>query len=247
MPHPENRKPEFPPQEYSEVLAFVEPIQVGFRLETPILVGGQAVNLWAKTYSDSLPTLRMFQPYVSIDADLFGGKNMAAAISRRSGWSLSVNENSDSIIAATLTKKTPAGLLEVDVLREVPGVSEKEIKESSKRLEIEPGKYCQVPAPSVLLKAKVHNLANFHQERSDGTQRNDIKHVRMLVEICPHYARHLAENVRIGNVSEQELVNELARLKAIIDSPEAKLVAKEFDIGLEKAVPRENLPRHEAD
>ena len=38
----------------------------------PLIVGGQAVNLWAEIYAASEPTLHQFEPFTSKDADIHG-------------------------------------------------------------------------------------------------------------------------------------------------------------------------------
>jgi len=52
--------PDFPPEVFHEVFAVSE---------QPIILGGQAVNLWARIYSPRVPVLRQFEPFVSTDAD----------------------------------------------------------------------------------------------------------------------------------------------------------------------------------
>ena len=80
-------KPEFSPQDFGEAISAPEvPIMVGSREAKPILIGGQAVNVWAQIYQPSLPSLRKFEPHLSRDADLFGGANMAFEIAKRCGW-----------------------------------------------------------------------------------------------------------------------------------------------------------------
>ncbi len=39
-----------------------------------VVVGGQAVNLWAFKYCEDAPTLKEFLPFASEDLDFYGGK-----------------------------------------------------------------------------------------------------------------------------------------------------------------------------
>lgn len=48
------------PADFAEILAGEEP---------PLLVGGQAVNLWAEIYANQAPGLESFAPFTSADAD----------------------------------------------------------------------------------------------------------------------------------------------------------------------------------
>jgi hypothetical protein len=40
--------------------------------ERPLILGGQAANLWADLYAPEVPTLDQFRPFVSKDADIYG-------------------------------------------------------------------------------------------------------------------------------------------------------------------------------
>lgn len=173
---------------------------------------------------------------MSRDADLFGGANMAFVISQRCGWEFTPIPDTGSIIAAILTKTTPGRTLEVDVLREVPGVTEAEIKKSLKKVEMEDGKFCYLPSPSVLLKAKIFNLAQIDPRRSDGTPRNDLKHVNMLVHICPHYLRHMARDSGAG-VTWEAVMEELDYLRSVVGSATAEKAAAMHGIALTQAIP----------
>jgi hypothetical protein len=212
------------PRDYLDVISLPsEPVQIGFANYKPIIVGGQATNLWAEIYRPSLPKLSAFEPFVSIDADILGGINAAAAISKRTGWQLIPMDDPDSIIAGMLKKTRPHDglILQVDVLREVPGVTDAELEGFAKTVEIQPNTFCCIPSPPVLLKAKIHNLHEVPQQRSDGTPRNDMHHVRMLMHICPHYIQHMAQNAATGVMSDQRVLTEIFYLHEVVSSPAA--------------------------
>ncbi|WP_310490315.1 hypothetical protein [Chamaesiphon sp. VAR_69_metabat_338] len=44
-----------------------------------ILVGGQAINIWASYYADRVPALMDYIPFSSADLDFYGGKVEAIA------------------------------------------------------------------------------------------------------------------------------------------------------------------------
>lgn len=48
----------------------------------PLIVGGQAVNLWAEIYSPAEPEIGAFAPLISKDADIHGDRGLAAIFPR---------------------------------------------------------------------------------------------------------------------------------------------------------------------
>ena len=220
--------PDFTPADFSEIF---------LPDERPILVGGQAVNLWAEVYFPTLKLLQNYAPFTSMDADIFGPPALGASIAMHCGWSLRTNHEPRNPISAILTKETEKGQLRVDVLRSILGVSADEIEKTVGTYEITPGKICRVPAPYVLLKAKIANLHQLDNTRNDGSPRNDLKHVSMLILICGHYIFHLAQSARSGSVKERDLINALHNLHAVIHSAPAVEVAGKYNLDFSEALP----------
>ena len=48
-----------------------------------IVVGGQAVNLWAFKYLDTCPQLQAYLPFASEDLDFYGGKGVGYRLDSR--------------------------------------------------------------------------------------------------------------------------------------------------------------------
>ena len=123
-----------PPGDFAGVLATAEPL---------LLVGGQAVNLWALSYHDRTSDLA---PFVSRDADVLGGRETLKALGRLTGtkpqfFPLRPPSNEIGVVIA---KDAAGASLLVAVLRQVPG-------------------------PIALFRAKVANLADLKQTgRQDG-------------------------------------------------------------------------------
>jgi hypothetical protein len=158
------------PTDYQQVLT--DPIND----EQPLIVGGQAVNLWALAFLNSEPELERFQPFTSKDCDVVASKNWIYQIAEKYGLeahTVRAGQASPAVgfIVIPLAKKETT---EVQVLRAVAGLSNKELRESTSRVDFN-GKVYRVIDPIALLKAKLNNVRYFDQK-----DRNDIQHVHTL-------------------------------------------------------------------
>ena len=87
-----------------ELSAFAEVLNSA---EKPILVGGQAVNLWAEHYASAIPALDPLRPFMSKDADIFGDRAMADRLAVATNWRLTCYNEPRTIAIAMLTKDVP--------------------------------------------------------------------------------------------------------------------------------------------
>ena len=91
----------------------------------PLIVGGQAVNLWAEIYVIAEPELHQFEPFTSKDADVHGDRALAEMLHRRSGWTCQFfdepRQPAVAILEKIATATTPA--LRVEVIRSVYGIN----------------------------------------------------------------------------------------------------------------------------
>lgn len=203
--------------------------------ELPLIVGGQAVNLWAELYFAEIPALDEFQPFVSKDADIYGPRALAEQLARRTGWTLSFDPKRDSVIAGILRHERTPGEppLTIEVLSEVNGLSETDLAVSAV-VEIGGGvERYRIPAPTVLLKAKLYNLASLvFAERPQ-----DLKHARMLGEMVPHYLHELHAELRSGRVPETTFVKAVEYTANVIMSGYAGNAAHPRGLDLARVIP----------
>ena len=75
----------------------------------PLIVGGQAVNIWAEIYVPAEPALKEFAPFTSHDADIHGDRALAEMLHRRTGWSCRFFDDVRQIAVAILTKPDTTG------------------------------------------------------------------------------------------------------------------------------------------
>jgi hypothetical protein len=182
-----------------EVSAFSEVLN---STEKPILVGGQAVNLWAEHYGSAIPALDPLRPFMSKDADIFGDRALAERLAKATQWRLTCYNEPRTIAVAMLTKemvgKEP---LLIEVINSVNGLTSGDLADPD-HLELRPGHVYRVPSPIILLKAKLANVAHI-----DQTRRQDVRHVQMLLPCVCEYLREAHGRAIAGEITERELVN----------------------------------------
>lgn len=180
----------------------------------PLIVGGQAVNIWAEIYVAQEPSLERFQPFTSRDADIYGTRDLAASLAQRAGWECHFPKERDSVCVAILSKASAGqSPLTIEVLGEVNGLTEADLGMTA-IIELGPGKKYRIPSPIVLLKAKLYNLVSL----ANLDRPQDIKHTRMLLRIVPQYLNELAAEQRAGAVTEANLIGAIRYTASVIHS-----------------------------
>lgn len=197
-----------PPGDYSRFLATEEPL---------LIVGGQAVNLWALYYQEATAELA---PFVSRDIDVVGKRETLKQIAQLAGikpnyFPLKPPSNEVGYIMPKADDQTS---ILIEVLRWVNGVSEEELEEAAVTFAIGPQKtQVRVPSPIALLKAKLANVISIDQK-----QRQDVKHVYILWRVIPCYLHDLLVTVKNGKCSQRECVNRLSALLDTVTAEKAK-------------------------
>lgn len=149
-----------------------------------VLVGGQAVNLYAYQYYQKFPQLAQYLPFSSEDLDFYGGKVEAVMCQEILGGKVILNRDFDSIPNAGIVlvdyqNKT----LRIDFLASVYGLNDAEITATAltflgqnqlKNIKL------KVLHPILCLEGKLRCLRGLPQEN-----RQDMKHTKILI-ICVH-------------------------------------------------------------
>ena len=204
--------------------------------ERPLIVGGQAVNIWAEYFAPRNSRVNAQRPFVSKDADIFGDRAMAQKLADAAGWEIKFFHEPRTIAVAVLMKRRAnAETLTVEVLREVRGLTPKELGDSD-LVEIRPGQIYRIPSPVRLLKAKLANLREIKPTRIQ-----DVHHARLLVSLAHEYLEDMHSRVGEKNLTERALVNALHELQGVITPPGASKLGLEYGLQLASAVP-EDLP-----
>lgn len=199
------------------------PETIGGLLKTDpplMLVGGQAVNLWALHYYERTKDLA---PFVSRDVDLLGDKKTLSKVAKLANarpqyFSLRPPSNEVGVVVARDANGEP---LLIEVLRYIHGVTEAELTEPAYTFEVG-GSKVLVPGPVALLKAKIANVADI-----DQADRQDLRHVRILCRLLPNYWREMCDAVRVGQIKERTLIDCLEAALKTVQSRNGRKVLQE--------------------
>ncbi|MGV7229536.1 MAG: hypothetical protein ACQ9IQ_12840 [Nitrospirales bacterium] len=230
MPNPEDKP--YAPEELADLLQTKEPV---------ILVGGQAVNLWALHYYERAVDLA---PFVSRDVDILGDRStleeLASLVNAKPQFfSMRPPTNAVGVVIAHDKDGDP---VLIEVLKYVHGVKEEELREPSYTFEIGQKQIpvC-VPGPVALFKAKVANSADISQEG-----RQDAKHVQILSRILQGYWSDMCKAVKSGKVEERMLIQHLETVLSVARSRKGKSILKDLSIEMKslfEGLDTEALPK----
>jgi hypothetical protein len=219
----EHPAPQHGPEVFADIIA---------GKEKPLLVGGQAVNLWAQLYAKKMPELKTYRPFSSKDADIHGTRMLAQDLAKRTGWEFRPAKDPHSVALGALVKQTKGQPLVVEVLKEINGLSDTDL---ARNVEIATGsgRTYRVLPPEVLLNAKLYNLASF-----GGLNRpQDLKHVKILIEIVPRYLNELVHHHRAGAISRQDVANAVRYVADTLQEGASGNAIRAYQLDVSKVVP----------
>lgn len=138
-----------------------------------LLVGGQAVNLWAERYQAMEPAILNYQPFTSCDADFY---RRAPKLKLPPNWTRLHLPTKGRVKIVTHALEGPEGQT-AEIIRTVNGLTEKEVEDGSIVIE-----YANRPmwflVPPALFQAKLENIKSLDQK-----DRQDLKHFKLLIPV----------------------------------------------------------------
>lgn len=215
MPHPPDAPPR-PPGDFSRVLATPQPL---------LLVGGQAVNLWALYYADRTSDLA---PFVSRDADVLGDRETLELLGRLAGTKPQFfpHKPPTNEIGVVIARDSTGAPLLIEVLRNVKGATNAELRDPAYEFVIgENQAHVQAPGPIALLQAKIANLAELKQ-----AGRQDGRHVVILARVMPTYLEDLRASAATGRMDDRKLLDFLEHILAVVTSANGRKVCANLKI-----------------
>jgi len=155
-----------------------------------LIVGGQAVNLWAEIFQSEEPELSRFQPFTSSDLDLLRpnlpAREVLRALAQYTEHQRDPFGKAFTIVSHTFLIRGAGGnVLPVHDLKMVVGLGPADLRKHALHVEFA-GVRVHVLNPIACLMAKLHNIIAIDQR-----DRQDEKHVRILIPCVRGFLRRL--------------------------------------------------------
>ncbi len=167
-----------------------------------IIIGGHAVNLWAARYLSIEPSLSDFVPFTSKDLDLLGDYLDLERLAKATGFEKKTAEKKIWIPSCGFLVM-PFGNaktgVKIEILKRLYGIPHGEIEERALK-SVWKGEEIRVPDPILLLKAKAENVVHIPQNEP-GRERQDVKHVKMLIICVRAFLREQISDISTGKIS----------------------------------------------
>lgn len=168
-------KPKLTPEKLRSVFLDLQAINLN-----PVVVGGQALNLWATKYYNRSPDLKKLLPFASEDLDFYGGRleviSCRDALQGEARLSQDFDPSPNS--GLVLVKRQDLNL-RIDFLASVYGLNDAEIESTAVQFsgqEQLAGVNIRVLHPILCLEGKLRALRGLPQQG-----RQDLKHVKMAI------------------------------------------------------------------
>lgn len=184
-----------------------------------IVVGGHAVNYWAKLYLSREPRLHSHLPFTSKDLDLIGTESSARRVARTLGWEYSPPVVGGGPVQGIINSPGTDHPLTVEFLWEIKGVPHETIREFVRENAFRPEGSDQavrvrVLDPILLLHGKIRNAVDIEQNQVEKP-RQDVKHVAMLALCVPHFLEDVRAQIPEDTKRKEILSNYMQALSAL--------------------------------
>jgi hypothetical protein len=190
-------RPETTPHDYRVVCEW-EP--------APIVVGGQAVNLWAINYLHQVPKSTL----VSKDLDIVVGPDGTLGLKRIPGWLFEPNKTknwTDSRLGFLRSTSPDGRPLLVEVLHSVHGLEKADLKHAA-YVKMD-GVLYRALDPVTILKAKAANVRDIDQ--GGAAPRHDRPHLHLIAQCVPPYLREVHALAVSNPAAEKESLAVISR------------------------------------
>jgi hypothetical protein len=195
-----------------------------------ILVGGQALAVWANYYQVAVP--EELTAAVTRDADFIGNSDTAlqirSALSDKNWKYEEIKPGALTPVVAQLTLEVDGGIKEIDFLRSILGLRTEDVRRRAVRIELASGCSVTVLHPLDVLASRLHNLAELPEKRDA----KGISQARLAIAMTERFLRAMA-----NSREERELFNLIERLRMIVVADPVASVCRQFQLDVLPCVP----------
>jgi hypothetical protein len=196
-----------------------------------VVIGGQAVNIWAERYARNEAFWNDRQPYTSADLDVLGSQLDVIACSKElDGQALFPEPGQNTPSAGKVIARMGEDNLEIDFVHSPNGLSEPEVREFARVVSFE-DTHVRVLHPLHCVESKTVNLMRLPQEG----HRQDLKHLELSVRCLREFLASAATETGY----EQGLVRIAQRLRGNANSQLGLEAARTHGVNFQEAVPVE--------
>jgi hypothetical protein len=208
----------------------LKPILRALAKTNAVVIGGQAINLWAEHYQKESPPWTDLRPYTSFDLDVLGSRTDVLKCSQALNAEPFFPAPSENTVnSGKIVTQIHGSVFEIDFLHSPNGLSPAEVVELARTISFE-----HVPLrilhPLHCLESKTVNLMTLSQ---DAGERQDLKHLRLSIAILRQY---LTELTAKGG-AEQLLLRWAHRIRADSNHELGVQAAIKYGINFQEAVP----------
>lgn len=195
-----------------------------------VVIGGQAINVWAEHYQrESSPWMEL-RPYTSFDLDVLGNRSDVLKCSQAlSAEPFFPKPFENTVNSGKIVTQLDDAQFEIDFLHSPNGLSPAEVIELARTISYEKIQL-RILHPLHCMESKTVNLMTLPQ---DAGERQDFKHLRLSVAILREYLAELT----VKGGAEQLLLRWANRIRADSNHELGIRAAIRHGINFQEAVP----------
>jgi hypothetical protein len=195
-----------------------------------VIIGGQAVNLWAEHYQKESSPWTELRPYTSFDLDVLGNRTDVLKCSQAlNAESFFPTPSENTVNSGKVVTQIQGSEFDIDFVHSPNGLSPAEVMELARPISFE-----QIPLkvlhPLHCVESKTVNLMTLPQ---DAGERQDLKHLRLSIAIL---RRYLAELTLKGG-AEQVLLRWAYRIRTNSNHELGIQAAMKHGVDFQDAIP----------
>jgi hypothetical protein len=217
------------PEEVREILA-----QCGTHA---LLVGGQALALWAAVYEVTPP--KVLAASISSDADFIGDAALARKLGDAlKGWDFWKPTFDDATPqTAKLSRTVAGGVKQIDFLGAIAGLATAAVQRRAVVITLASGVDLRVLHPLDMLESRLQNLLLIPEKRHAA----GIAQTHLAVRVANAFVTHRIEE----GASLREVLDAIERIGQIATNKRLTGVLVDYDVDILSAVPIENVDHTE--